>query len=614
MAISAVSARRMPAERSPLRSSSALRSRSIHDRVLALQRTAGNRAVAQLARQPTAESDAPTLPRLTIPDLRLPLPKPCVPERTVQSAEAVKDDPESRKLKLDDGSIWLVKRERRITFSDRFIPQPSRLSFEHDADRVWAELDWCMGSHGNIQLGANPQEAGNAAIKAIEDTIKERRHRGSRRSMPRRRPTSPRSSTSTSASRARGTCRARSRSRSTARGTAARRAASTPTSAPSTSSPPWHGRREQGLAHRRRRLDRRLAPRRHLQARAELYARQTTQYRWTPWIPEHEDPIELPYSYDFPTDYYLYFEYAKKTVNKKLSAAPRAALLEELRGGGRVTSITAHTSPEGSHAARGKWQGNVKLAEERAAAAEEWVRAVIAEAGNGSIDAKAKVESAGEAELYTLRDEQGKDIEGRDLEQHSEAMSASPTRRTGTATRSTRSSRRARSAAAAARRRCTSACAAPTSRSRATRAASSPGPRRSRASGRTSRLLSPGLRGGDRQALPPVQPLRMSETPYSACPLRRDALAVGRVREPRPPRPRPLRLRGQRHEPSAGLRDEGARREARAVRRSSTSALAGAGAVLVGEARGSSLDPESAVRVSPGTSRVLASGPRACAC
>ena len=94
-----------------------------------------------------------------------------------------------------------------------------------------------------------------------------------------------------------------------------------------------------------------------------------------------------------------------------------------MRRGGRVTSITAHTSPEGSHEAQGKaWQGNIKLAEERAAAAEEWVRAVIAEAGNGSIDAKAKVESAEEAELYTLRDEQGKDIEGRDLEQHSEAM------------------------------------------------------------------------------------------------------------------------------------------------------------------------------------------------
>ena len=421
MGATAVSARRTPAGRSALRSGSGLHSRTMHDRVLALQRTAGNRAVAQLARQPTAESDAPPLSRLTIPDLRLPLPKPCVPERTVQSAEIVKDDPESRKVKLDDGSIWLVKRERRITFSDRFIPQPPRLSFEHDADRVWAELDWCMGSHGNIQLGANPQQAGNAAIKAVEDTIRKGGTVGE-----------------------------------------ALDAASKTNIAPflnfDIGQPrSWNvsGKVEvtlnrEGHQGTKGSLDVHLGPI-HIKPggtvdenkdwridvdvsigdsppavtckhKQKLYARQTTQYRWTPWIPEHEDPIEVPYSYDFPTDYYLYFEYAKKTINKKLSAAPRAALLEELRRGGRVTSITAHTSPEGSHAARGKWQGNVKLAEERAAAAEEWVRAVIAEAGNGSIDARAKVESAEEAELYTLRDEQGKDIEGRDLEQHSEAM------------------------------------------------------------------------------------------------------------------------------------------------------------------------------------------------
>ena len=75
-------------------------------------------------------------------------------------------------MTLTDGSVWLVKRERKVTFSDKFIPQPPKLSFEHDADKVWAELDWCGGSHGNIQLGANPQQAGNAAIKAIEDTIR----------------------------------------------------------------------------------------------------------------------------------------------------------------------------------------------------------------------------------------------------------------------------------------------------------------------------------------------------------------------------------------------------------------------------------------------------------
>ena len=44
-------------------------------------------------------------------------------------------------------------------------------------------------------------------------------------------------------------------------------------------------------------------------------------------------------------------------------------------------------------------------------------------------------------------------------------------------------------------------------------------------------------------------------------------------------------------------------------------ALAGSGAVLIGEERERvPLDPESAVRVSPGTSRVLASGSEGCAC
>jgi hypothetical protein len=421
MAATAVSARRTPAGRSALRSTSGLRSRSMHDRVLTLQRMAGNRAVAQLARQPTAESDAPVLPRLTIPELRLPPPKPCVPDRTIQSAEVVKGDPESRKVKLDDGSLWLVKRERRITFSDRFIPQPPKLSFEHDADKVWAELDWCGGSHGNIQLGANPQEAGNAAIKAIEDTIRNGGSASDALDAASKTNVTPFLNFDIGQS---GSWNVSGKvevtlNREGHQGTKG----SATVHIGSVKVKPNVSVDDKGNVGGG--LDLEFGdspPAVSCKHKQKLYARQTTQYRWTPWIQEHEDPIDLPYSYDFPTDYYLYFEYARKTVNKKLSAAPRAALLAEMQRGGRVTSITAHTSPEGSHEARGKWQGNVKLAEERAAAAEEWVRAVIAEAGNGSIDAKATVESAEEAELYTLRDVQGKDVEGRDLEQHSEAM------------------------------------------------------------------------------------------------------------------------------------------------------------------------------------------------
>ena len=426
MGATAVSARRTHPGRSALHPGSALRSRSMHDRVLALQRTAGNRAVAQLARQPTGESDVTTVPRLTIPDLRripLQLPKCEVANRTVQKAEAVKDDPESRKVTLDDGSVWLVKRERKVIFSETFIPRPPSVSLEHDADRVWVQLDWCGGSHGNIQLGANPQQAGNAAIKAIEDTI---RNGGSARD--------------------------------------ALDAASKTNVTPFINfdigqSRSWRvsGKVEvtlnrEGHQGTKGEIDIHVGPVKikpnitvdekgrpsggglsveiggsppavTCKRKEKLYARQETQYRWTPWVPEHDVPTLTPWSKDIPTDYYLYFEYAKKAVNKKLSAAPRAALVEEMRRGGRVTSITAHTSPEGSHEAQGKqWQGNTKLAEERAQAAEEWVRAVIAEAGAGSIDTKATVAGAEEAELYTLRDETGKDIEGRRLEQHSEAM------------------------------------------------------------------------------------------------------------------------------------------------------------------------------------------------
>ena len=400
----------------------------MHDRVLALQRTAGNRAVAQLARQPTTESDAPTVPRLTLPDLRLPLPKPCAPDKTIKDAERVKGDPESRKVTLDDGSVWLVKRERKVVLSETFIPQRPKFSFEHDADRVWAELDWCAGSRGNIQLGANPQQAGNEAIKAIEDTIRSGGSASEALEAASKTNVTPFLNFDIGQSRS---WRVSGKVEVTLNREGHRGSTGTvdihvnrvhikPNITLDEKGNPSGG----GLS-----IEWGDSPPavtcKHKQ---KLYARQETRYRWTPWIPEHDVPTETPWSREVPTDYYLYFEYAKKDVNKKLSAAPRAALLEEMRRGGRITSITAHTSPEGSHEAQGKrWQGNTKLADERAQAAEEWVRAVIAEAGNGTVDAKAKVSGAEEAELYTLRDEAkggggGKDIEGRKLEEHSEAM------------------------------------------------------------------------------------------------------------------------------------------------------------------------------------------------
>ena len=332
-------------------------------------------------------------------------------------------------------------------------------------------------------------------------------------------------------------------------------------------------------------------------------------------MPEHEIPTQTPWEKDVPTDYYLYFEYAKKTVNKKLSAAPRAALLEEMRLGGRVTGIVAHTSPEGSHEAQGKqWQGNTKLAEERAEAAEAWVREVIAEAGAGSIETKAKAEPAEEPELYTLRDETGKDIEGRKLEQHV-GGDVRHLRRGGAAPRrrSTRSSRRARRAAAAAPRPSTSGCAGPTSRSRAPDRGVTPGVKKVPGTWRDAPVACNPVTDAEIAKRYPQFDLQlsMSDTPYTGSALRRDALPLGRLRQPRPPRPRPHRVRGQRHEPAARLRDEGARRVRQrpggALRRRSRARAPSSSARSASASRARPRVAPSASR--PGTSRILASGP-----
>jgi hypothetical protein len=417
MAVTAVSSRRTLQERNALRSALP-RPRTIHDRVLGLQRSAGNRAVAQLARTP---ADAPTLPRLTIDDLKVPLPATCDPTGTIREAEMVKDDPEARKVTLADGSVYLVKRKRRVEFSDHFIPQPPSLSTGSNADKVWVQLDWCGGSHGTIKLGANPQQAGNEAIKAIEDTISKG---GSAKD--------------------------------------ALEAASKTNVTPFLDfdigqSKSWQVTGEvevtvnrDGFQGATGKVDVHIGgvhikpnvtvddkghptgggvdivfgdspPAVQCKDKQRLYARQYTTYEWTPWIPEHDVPGKVPDPKEVPSDYYLYFKYATPTVDEKLSASQRAVLVAELQRGGHVTGITAHTSPEGSHEKQGDaWMGNTELAKRRAAAAETWVRAAITEAGGGSIDTTAKVASDDEPELYTLKDPKGKDIEGAPLEQHAE--------------------------------------------------------------------------------------------------------------------------------------------------------------------------------------------------
>jgi hypothetical protein len=392
-----------------------------HSRVLALQRAAGNRAVAQLARQPQpSTTDAP---RLALPDLfRLPLPATCLQTGRIRSAESVPGEPELRRVTLEDGSLWQVRRRRRVTFSERFEPLPPSLSVDSDADRVWVQLDWCSGSHGTIQLGANPQQAANEAFQAIFDTV---RNGGSARDAleaASRTNVTPFLDFDIGQSRSwrvtghvevtlnRDGFRGASGSADVQIGTVHVR----PRVTLDDQGRPTGGGVDIVFGD--------SPPAVTCRDRQRLYARQHTEYDWTPWVPEHDVPTTTPWTRDVPSDYYVYFDYANDRVNASLSATQRTALIAELQRGGTVTGITAFTSPEGSHEAQGpNWRGNTRLADDRAVAARAWVESAIAEAGSGSIAAGARVGREEEAELYTLRDpESGTDVEGRPLESHAQ--------------------------------------------------------------------------------------------------------------------------------------------------------------------------------------------------
>jgi hypothetical protein len=418
MAVTAVSTRRTLEERNALRSALG-RPRTVHDRVLALQRMAGNRAVAQLARQPA--SDAPTLPRLTVPDLRLPLPATCLQNGTIRESKMVTGEPETRKVTLTDGSVYLVKRKRRVEFSETRIPQPPSLSTGSDADKVWVQLDWCGGSHGTIKLGANPQQAANEAIKAIEDTISKG---GSAKD-------ALEAASKTNVKPFLDFDIGQSRSwqvTGEVEVTVNREGFQGATGKVDVHVGPVHIKPNVTVDDKGHPTGGGIdivfgdsPPAVKCKDKQRLYARQYTTYEWTPWIPEHDVPGKVPDPKEVPSDYYLYFKYATPTVDEKLSSTQHDLLVAEMQRGGHVTGITAHTSPEGSHEKQGDaWMGNTELAKRRAAAAETWVRSAIAKAGKGSIDTTAKVAPAEEAELYTLKDEKGKDIEGPDLEHHAE--------------------------------------------------------------------------------------------------------------------------------------------------------------------------------------------------
>ena len=125
---------------------------------------------------------------------------------------------------------------------------------------------------------------------------------------------------------------------------------------------------------------------------------------------------------------YIYFQYADDKIEEKQSTSELAKLSSDLQEGYKVSNIKAFTSPEGPMAPARRFRGNEQLARDRAKAAFDKVKAICpspkveGEAGSGCfISREEDVTPTGEGELYTIVKETPKgpkEVEGKELEEH----------------------------------------------------------------------------------------------------------------------------------------------------------------------------------------------------
>jgi hypothetical protein len=115
--------------------------------VLALQRSAGNRATRTLMRQPT-KTDAPAAPTI--------------------STYGARGDVAT--VTMSDGSRWVVTRKRS---TKPIVKKKGTLGagFGADSDRVWLKVSWCTGTRGEIRIGGNPQGAAKDVLKNLAQGI-----------------------------------------------------------------------------------------------------------------------------------------------------------------------------------------------------------------------------------------------------------------------------------------------------------------------------------------------------------------------------------------------------------------------------------------------------------
>ena len=127
--------------------------------VLALQRSAGNRATRTLMRQPTRTVPAPMPAEDGAP-------APAPPAKIVGYGA----DHDVATVTMSDGTRWKVTRKRSTT---PIVKKRGTfgVGVGGDADRIWLKASWCRGTRGEIRVGGNPQGAAKDVLKKLAQEI-----------------------------------------------------------------------------------------------------------------------------------------------------------------------------------------------------------------------------------------------------------------------------------------------------------------------------------------------------------------------------------------------------------------------------------------------------------
>jgi hypothetical protein len=365
--------------------------------VFALQRSAGNRAVGMLLRQPTTTVGAPASTRQPV---------------------VTRIDRNRARVVMPDGRRYEVTRVRRPVVRTERRRIPPGVGFGRDDDRVFVRIDWCRDTRGEIQLGANVPEVVREAVQQIGQGIAAGQGADAIRRAVEDAEIKPSVQFEIARS---GEWQIEGEIEISVEGSGVTGGGGELTVRRGEWDLALDVRNQDGSTTVG--LNVRWTPGRSNRrftcpTREHVFLGQETSFvaRQETYIPPRTEQRTRQVQRQQEVTRYVYFDYATARIDERRSAQELAELRANLADGYRVSLVEGFTSPEGSHAPAnsGRWQGNTRLAQERATAALERAQRECSSA-DGCL-AGGEAGGAAEPELYTVvRD--GEDVEGRELQE-----------------------------------------------------------------------------------------------------------------------------------------------------------------------------------------------------